>query len=1017
MRDINWEEFKNPPKSARPMVRWWWTGLDVDKDELVKEVQEMDDAGFLGAEIQVFKIGLPWKFEKKYQEKAKRTHRFMQPYYYEMLRAILDEAAKREMIIDLTIGSSWPAGGTHIKKAESLKVLLMGEKKIRGPKIFKGQVPKLKKPLYYKLLKLSKILVGYNLAEFFEEDMKIEAVIAVKPIGKFVKIKRFRVKTRYIEYQSILDLTDKVDENGLLNWEVPAGKWQVFAFYKGPSGARVLLDSRSSPDKYSLVLDHLSSSAIKNHLELHLGEGKKYFGEHFGKTLRAFFTDSLELGSEWHWTDDFLEQFEKRRGYNLRPFLPICSVPGRDNTFFITVITNRNMVPIADFPGDIGERIRYDLELTISDLFIEEFVGAMTEWAHKNNLKNRIQSYGIQTDLLRSFGSADIPEIEQLYAGGIINFLKLAGSAGVLYDKSIITAESIVWRLRDYMTTPLKWKVAADRLFVAGINQMIYHGFPYQNPSFPYPGYCAFSDRFHPRLMNFSSNFSRINPFWEFFPIINGYITRCQYILQHSKTICNIAVFYPLYNYSDSLLKIEELTGGYLDENDGPISNSNRVKKLKKWNRDEIWTFNLIELGDNLNSYGFNYVHINSDSILDGTIVNNKFFVGQGEFDVLIFPYIDKITLPLAEKLSHLANTGIPIIFIDEIPNRQPGFLDYKKNDIKINNVISKLIESKKIYHLKHIKEIVPFLKDTLGLLPGIESIKPGHDIFYIHKSTSTSDYYFLRHSTNQPVKISLRFPHKERVPFFLDPWTGEINQAVHYSRLGDYIILPLEFEAYGSIIIEFKISEEDFHVIESPININRHNSSIIVHTESSGNYTLELSDKKKITVNFKKETLEPIYIRGWDFTTEIRDHNGHFEHYETHFEQLEDWRSITDLKYCSSKGIYTASFTLKSEYIQENILVTLSIERVHDVAIVKINNMESPPLMVYPYQLDITPYVKIGENLIEIEVTPTIRNRLIGYGKNGGKNWKNHKRKKSFMPSGIISPVKVEFKQIFRIT
>ena len=63
------------------------------------------------------------------------------------------------------------------------------------------------------------------------------------------------------------------------------------------------------------------------------------------------------------------------------------------------------------------------------------------------------------------------------------DFLKLAGSAGLLFEKPIVTAESIVWNQRDYMTTPLKWKVAADRLFVSGINQMIYHGFPYQNLS------------------------------------------------------------------------------------------------------------------------------------------------------------------------------------------------------------------------------------------------------------------------------------------------------------------------------------------------------------------------------------------------------------------------------------------------------------------------------------------------------------------------------------------------------
>jgi len=44
--DIDWEEFRNPPKSARPMVRWWWTGMDVEEEELIREIKELDDVGF-----------------------------------------------------------------------------------------------------------------------------------------------------------------------------------------------------------------------------------------------------------------------------------------------------------------------------------------------------------------------------------------------------------------------------------------------------------------------------------------------------------------------------------------------------------------------------------------------------------------------------------------------------------------------------------------------------------------------------------------------------------------------------------------------------------------------------------------------------------------------------------------------------------------------------------------------------------------------------------------------------------
>ncbi|MCP4760171.1 MAG: hypothetical protein GY870_00220, partial [archaeon] len=269
--DVN--EFVNPPKKYRPIVRWWWTGTDIEKDELIREVGELDEAGFLGAEIQCFMIHSPFRLEKKDPERAKRSHRFMQPYYYQMLKAVLDEAEKREMVFDITENSSWPAGGVHITKEDSMKTLLFNQKVIKGGKKYKGKLPKFKKTPFYRGNGLAKRIIKISIMEFFPKDMKLKAVIAGKPLGKPGKIHFIRKKTGYIDFNSVIDITEKINENGILEWDVPEGKWQIFAFYEGPSGARPLLDSRSSVEGESLVLDHFASDSIKNHLDAHLGEG------------------------------------------------------------------------------------------------------------------------------------------------------------------------------------------------------------------------------------------------------------------------------------------------------------------------------------------------------------------------------------------------------------------------------------------------------------------------------------------------------------------------------------------------------------------------------------------------------------------------------------------------------------------------------------------------------------------------------------------------------------------------
>ncbi len=1000
LKDIDWEEFKNPLISARPMVRFWWTGLDVEKDELLKEIQELDEAGFLGAEIQVFMIGSPIGLEKKDMKRAARSHRFMQPYYYEMIKAVLEEASKRDMIIDVTIGSAWPAGGTHITKDDSMKVLLLGQKIIKGPIHYVGELPQFQEPPN----------VGLGQREFFKEDMRLEAVVAGKPIGKPAEIKYREIETAYIDKESIIILTDKVENNNILNWQVPEGDWQIFAFYKGPSGSIPLFDCRSSPEKVSLVLDHLSSKSIRKHLDLHLGEGKKYFGNYYGNTLRAFFTDSLELSSDWLWTDDFLEQFKKRRGYDLTPFLPVCFVPNRDNKYLQAFLGGET--PCFDFKDESGERLRYDFEKTISELFSEEFVQTMTDWANKNKLKSRIQAYGIRADTLKCFGIANIPETEQLYAGGIIDFLKLAGSAGLIYEKPIVSAESIVWNQRDYMTTPLKWKVAADRLFISGINQMIYHGFPYQNPLFPYPGYCGFSTPYLPNSMNFSSNFSRMNPFWEYFPIMNKYITRCQYVLQHGKTVSNVAIFYPVFNYCDSILKKEELVGGYLDENDAPLAKGQinaHLKNKKNLDSNDKWTLSLINLADNLTANGFYYTHVNEESILNSKVKENKVLMGGAKFEVLILPSVDAISLDLAWKLNDIATSGIPIIFINILPKKQPGYLNFEVNDKEIEGIIKNLIEKKKSYYVESSINISQYIIEYLKIKPGILYEGEQLSIYYIHKATENSNCYFLRHSNNQPIKISLKFSHIDKIPFVLNPWTGAINQAVQYKQDNDYIKIDLYFDAYGSYILEFKKSKEELHVIESPIKTKRINNQIYGLLEATGHFLVKLSDGSEKVIKIENEIPTSISLKKWDFKTQLRDHLGNLTPIYINLEELKDWCNIPELKFCSNKGVYTSKFSLDEKYIREDLKLILNLGRVHDIAVVKINNVEIQPLLVYPYEIDVSDYVKSGENIIEIIISPTLRNRLIGYGKKGGKNWKNHKKKKEFMPSGLIGPVMIK--------
>jgi hypothetical protein len=98
-------EFPNPPKAMRPIVRWWWPGGDVTSDELRREVRVLDEAGFGGAEIQAFRIGLKAGMPT---DVMARVNEYATPSFYRKLREAAEEARDRGLFLDLTLGSGWP---------------------------------------------------------------------------------------------------------------------------------------------------------------------------------------------------------------------------------------------------------------------------------------------------------------------------------------------------------------------------------------------------------------------------------------------------------------------------------------------------------------------------------------------------------------------------------------------------------------------------------------------------------------------------------------------------------------------------------------------------------------------------------------------------------------------------------------------------------------------------------------------------------------------------------------------
>jgi hypothetical protein len=260
------------------------------------------------------------------------------------------------------------------------------------------------------------------------------------------------------------------------------------------------------------VLNHYDTAALQAHL--------KAVGEPLLKALAktppyAIFSDSLEVYNS-DWTGDFLAEFQKRRGYDLTPYLPALA-------------------------GDIGPAtvaVRHDWGLTLSELCEDQYLQPLTAWAKAHGTKFRSQTYGIPPVTLSSQRLVDLPEGEGTQWRHF-STTRWASSANHLYGNPVTSSETWTWLHSPvFRATPLDMKAEADLHFLQGVNQLVAHGWPYTPPSVPEPGW-----RFYAAAV-----FNQHNPWWIVMPDITTYLQRISWILRQGTPAIDVAVYLPTHD-------------------------------------------------------------------------------------------------------------------------------------------------------------------------------------------------------------------------------------------------------------------------------------------------------------------------------------------------------------------------------------------------------------------------------------------------------------------------------------
>jgi hypothetical protein len=455
--------FERPPDDSRIMVRWWWFGPAVTKPELERELLSMKQGGIGGFEVQP-----TYPLTLDDPQRGLRNFPYLSDEFLDDLRFTAEKARELGLRFDLTLGSGWPFGGPHTPIT-----LAAGR------------------------LRVDRVPVPAKAASV--------PIPSVAEGEKFLAAFLARGDRRQFSAEGIRRLTEI--DNGAVRVPAEAGEGRVVLFFISSRTRQTV--KRPAFGAEGFVLDHYDRAAIDAHLKL---VGEPLLKAAGANPPYAIFSDSLEVyGSDW--TGNFLEEFQKRRGYDLTPYLPALA-------------------------GDMGANtaaIRHDWGRTLTELANENYLAPVTAWAKQHGTRFRTQSYGIPPVALSSYALVDLPEGEESQWRRF-TATRWAASASHLYGRPVTSSETWTWLHSPvFRATPLDMKAEADLHFLQGINQLVGHGFPYSPPEAGEPGWHFYA----------AAVFNDHNPWWLVMPDVTLYLQRVSFLLRQGEPANDVALYLP----------------------------------------------------------------------------------------------------------------------------------------------------------------------------------------------------------------------------------------------------------------------------------------------------------------------------------------------------------------------------------------------------------------------------------------------------------------------------------------
>ncbi len=557
-----------------------------------------------------------------------------------------------------------------------------------------------------------------------------------------------------INEQEVIDITDKMTSDGTLNWDVPAGKWNVIRFGYSLTGRE---NHPASPEATGPEVDKLNPDFVKNYFTNYLNQYQDATGGLIGKNgLQYVITDSWEAGCA-NWTDNMIEEFNKRNSYSLIPWLP--------------VLTGKIIKS-----SEASEKFLWDFRNTLEEMLAEYHYDELTKILKERGMGRYTESHengrAFIGDGMEVKRSADIPmsatwtpmEIPGMNPDVVMRRhatdVRESASVAHIYGQNINAAESFTAIGESWAYSPERLKPTADFMLSNGLNRFVIHTSVHQPLDNKIPGL---------GLGPFGQWFTRHETWAEQAKPWIDYLARSSYMLQQGKFVADIIYVY------------------------GQGSNLTLLFGSEQPKIPE----------------GYNFDFLNASAIQNVLSVNNKQIVTNSgmKYNLLVLDESTKyMTLPVLKQIQQLVNEGATIVGAK--PINTPSLNDNEEEFMSIVNQLWKNekgineIGSGKIYAGYSIEEAL----NDLQIQPDFQysGNLAQSDLKYVHRKIGDGDIYWVRTTGKEDQNIVASFRITGMEPEIWNPVTGEISPA-YYSMDESKTIVNLKMCPEDALFVVFR--------------------------------------------------------------------------------------------------------------------------------------------------------------------------------------------------------------------